>query len=78
MKTAKAWWYTPGHQANVMNGQGNAIWTYEKYAIDFVNEGGEWKIWHFHVYNDWDIPMEEDLVQNAIEKEKNVQEMPRG
>jgi hypothetical protein len=76
MKTAKAWWYTPGHQSNVRDGKGNAIWTYEKYGIDFVNEDGEWKIWHFHVYNDWDIPMGEDLVEYTVKKEKNAQEMP--
>lgn len=74
LKTAKAWWYTPGFQSNVMNGTGSAIWTYEKYGIDFVNEDGEWKIWHFHVYNDWEIPMGEDLVKYTIEKEKGGQQ----
>lgn len=68
LKTAKAWWYTPGFQSNVMNGSGSAIWSYEKYGIDFINEDGEWKIWHFHVYNDWEIPMGEDLVKYTAEK----------
>jgi len=75
LKTAKAYWYTPGFQANVMNGSGSAIWSYERYAIDFVNEDGAWKIWHFHVYNDWEIPMGEDLVAYTIEKEKSGQQM---
>lgn len=75
LKTAKAYWYTPGFQANVMNGDGSAIWSYERYAIDFVNEDGAWKIWHFHVYNDWEIPMGEDLVKYTVEKEKSGQQM---
>jgi hypothetical protein len=75
-KTAKAYWYTPGWQANMQNGQGNAIWSFEKYAIDFVKEDGVWKIWHFHVYNDWEIPMTSDLAQYAIEQSKKEQNMP--
>ena len=75
-KTAKGFWYTPGWQADIRDGKGNSIWTYEKYAIDFVKEDGKWKIWHFHVYNDWDVPMGEDLAQYAIEKAKNTGEMP--
>jgi hypothetical protein len=70
-KTAKAYWYTPGFQANIQNGQGNAIWSYEKYAIDFVKEDGAWKIWHFHVYNDWEIPMGKDLAQYVLEQKKS-------
>jgi hypothetical protein len=69
-KTAKAYWYTPGFQANIQNGQGNSIWSYEKYAIDFVKEDGAWKIWHFHVYNDWEIPMGKDLAQYVLEQKK--------
>jgi hypothetical protein len=72
-KTAKAYWYTPGFQANIMNGEGSSIWSYEKYAIDFVKEDGAWKIWHFHVYNDWEIPMGADLAKYAIEQSKNTQ-----
>jgi hypothetical protein len=70
-KTAKAYWYTPGFQANIQNGQGNSIWSYEKYAIDFVKEDGAWKIWHFHVYNDWEIPMGKDLAQYVLEQKKS-------
>jgi len=70
-KTAKAYWYTPGFQANIQNGQGNSIWSYEKYAIDFVKEDGAWKIWHFHVYNDWEIPMGKDLAQYVLEQKNS-------
>jgi len=69
-KTAKAFWYTIGWNANIRDGKGSADWSYEKYGIDFVKEDGEWKIWHFHVYNDWDLPMGKDLAQYAVEKSK--------
>ncbi len=75
-KTAKAFWYTIGWSADIRNGQGNSSWSMEKYGIDFVKEDGAWKIWHFHVYNDWDVPMGKDLAQYAIEQSKNPREMP--
>lgn len=48
-KTAKGVWYTPG--AIGMGGSVQGMW--ERYAIDFVNENGVWKIWHLHVYTDF-------------------------
>jgi len=75
-KTAKGFWYTPGFQSTIMNGQGNAIWSYEKYAIDFVREDGKWKIWHFRVNNDWEVPMGKDLAQFVLERARNNEQMP--
>lgn len=77
-KTAKAFWYTIGWQAQIQNGEGSAIWSMEKYAIDFIREDDAWKIWHFHVYNDWDVPMTKDLAQYAIEKSKNTDQKAGG
>lgn len=48
-QTAKGVWYTPG--AIGMGGSIQGMW--ERYAIDFVRENGEWKIWHLHVYTDF-------------------------
>ncbi|MBQ9031222.1 MAG: nuclear transport factor 2 family protein [Parasporobacterium sp.] len=49
-QTAKCFWYSPGLVAET--GQsGNTIW--EAYGVDFVKEGGEWKIWHLHMYTDF-------------------------
>lgn len=28
-----------------------AHWTWAKYAMDFIVEDGEWKLWHFHGYD---------------------------
>lgn len=53
-KTAKGIWYSPGlsMSATVTNGQvskrGGTFW--EKYAADFANEDGEWKIWHIAMF----------------------------
>jgi hypothetical protein len=66
-KTAKAWWYTIGWSSGNQGGKGTAEWSFERYGIDFVKEDTEWKIWHFHVYNDFDTPYEKNWVQNAID-----------
>jgi len=52
-KTAKGVWYTPG----IIGSYQNKTWLWERYGVDFVNEDGEWKIWHLHVYTDFGAPM---------------------
>jgi len=69
-KTAKGWWYTIGWDAEIKGDEGQSTWWNERYGIDFVKEDGEWKIWHFHVYSDWRVPMGEDLARYTIEQEK--------
>jgi hypothetical protein len=66
-KTAKAFWYTIGWTSSAQGDKGQAQWSFERYGIDFVKEDGDWKIWHFHVYNDFDTPYEKNWVQNAID-----------
>jgi hypothetical protein len=66
-KTAKGYWYTIGWTSGMHDGKGEAQWSFERYGIDFVKEDGDWKIWHFHVYNDFDTPYEKNWVQNAID-----------
>lgn len=66
-KTAKGYWYTIGWTSSVQGDKGGAQWSFERYGIDFVKEDGDWKIWHFHVYNDFDTPYEKNWVQNAID-----------
>lgn len=48
-QTAKGVWYTPG----AIGGAGGLTGLWERYGIDFVMENGEWKIWHLHVYTDF-------------------------
>ncbi len=52
-KTAKGVWYTNGGIGSGQSMQG--MW--ERYGIDFINENGEWKIWHLHVYTDLSFPL---------------------
>lgn len=57
-QTAQAMWYTPGFGTGTGPGAGpdaqaSGQWMYERYAIDFIKEDGEWKIWHFFVGTDF-------------------------
>ena len=53
-ETAQAMWYTPGYgTGGPGGGEPSGNWMYERYAIDFVKEDGEWKIWHFFVGTDF-------------------------
>ncbi|MDB9822228.1 nuclear transport factor 2 family protein [Deltaproteobacteria bacterium] len=55
-KTAKGLWYSPGITTGVQIIDGKVGvrggWFMEKYAVDFVKEDGEWKIWHIGMYYD--------------------------
>jgi len=58
-KTAKGCWIGTGFVANVRGGKPSSGWEWDKYGVDFVNEDGVWKFWHFHIYRlihglDWD------------------------
>jgi hypothetical protein len=59
-KSAKGIWYSPGPIFS-FTGQkdkdgnelaGGSVF-FEKYGVDFVKEGGEWKIWHIQMYYDY-------------------------
>ena len=56
-QTAKGVWYTPGIVGGFSGGEGNFMWMFEKYGVDFIMEDGEWKIWHMHVYTDVTWPV---------------------
>ena len=66
-KTAKGIWMSPGHVTQVRGGKLTACWMWEKYAVDFVKEDGKWKIWHFHVYTDFQTPYDKSWVENSLE-----------
>jgi hypothetical protein len=62
-QTAKGVWYTPGAIAQCgRSGQwltGNWLW--ERYAVDFIKENGQWRFWHILVLTDFGSPMGKDL-----------------
>jgi hypothetical protein len=66
-KTAKGIWMSPGHVTQLMGDKLTACWMWEKYAVDFVKEDGKWKIWHFHVYTDFQTPYEKSWLETSLE-----------
>jgi hypothetical protein len=56
-QTAKGIWYTVGVVGGYNGTKQNASWMFEKYGVDFVNENGQWKIWHMHIYTDFGAPL---------------------
>ena len=75
-KTAKGLWYSPGMSAGVGDdGKPHANWTWEKYAVDFVKEDGQWKIWHLHIDCDFAIPFGKDFAEHDWPR---VQSEPQG
>ena len=49
--TAKGYWYTPGMLKQTDFANADSMW--ENYGCDFIKEDGEWKIWHLHMYTDF-------------------------
>tara|TARA_Y100000782_G_C10184908_1_gene265890 strand:+ start:4620 stop:5438 length:819 start_codon:yes stop_codon:yes gene_type:complete len=61
-ETAKGVWYTPGALAMTDNaGNFNGLWLWERYAVDFIKENGEWKFWHILVLTDFMTGMGQNL-----------------
>jgi len=52
-QTAKGLFYSPGQVTQTPLGQPTAGWMWERYAIDFIKEEGQWRIWHFNVFTDF-------------------------
>lgn len=52
-KTAQGMWYSLGQVTNAgPDGKASGQWMHERYAVDFIKEGEDWKIWHFFVGTD--------------------------
>ena len=47
LMTAQGVWISPGAES-APNTEDE--WCWVKYGVDFINEDGRWKIWHFHMY----------------------------
>jgi hypothetical protein len=68
-KTAKATWRSPGHETRPRDGKLTALWCWGTYAIDFVKEDGEWKIWHFRWFRLFITPFYTSWVDRPRDKE---------
>ena len=53
-QTAKGLWISPGHETQM----GKAIWAWFKYGVDFIKEDGQWKIWHYQVFQTFICPFD--------------------
>ncbi|MBP2655536.1 MAG: nuclear transport factor 2 family protein [Firmicutes bacterium] len=65
-KTAKAVWVSPGHITGgpfTPDKSIKAYWAWMRYGCDFINEDGEWKIWHLHVYGMFMCPFEKSWAE---------------
>ncbi|MGD9209481.1 MAG: nuclear transport factor 2 family protein [Desulfobacteraceae bacterium] len=65
LKTAKAVFVSPGHITGDMfsaKKEFKAHWAWMRYGLDFINEDGEWKIWHLHVYGQFMVPVGQSWV----------------
>jgi hypothetical protein len=62
-RTAKGMWYAIGQVTQTPGGQQTPMYMWERYAVDFLNEDGHWKIWHFFVHTDWSAAPGESWVR---------------
>lgn len=66
-ETAKAVWISPGLVTAPAGGRLQGFWHWDRYAIDFIREGGAWKIWHFWVGKEFSTPYERSWVDDFFE-----------
>ena len=67
-KTAKGTWESPGFVTAIGDGKVNAMWMWERFAVDFIKENGKWKIWHFCAMIQMATPYEKSWAESAMEK----------
>jgi hypothetical protein len=63
-QTAKAIWISPGYIAAPVGNKLQALWHWDRYAIDFAREADGWKIWHLWVGKDFSTPYEHSWVDD--------------
>lgn len=50
LQTCRGAWICPGIETTAENGQAKGYWNWYKFGADFIQEDGQWKIWHMHLY----------------------------
>lgn len=72
-KTAKAVFYSPGHETQIDKvGKRRAYWTWGSYSADFIKENGQWKIWHLK----WWRTFRTDYYKSWVEDWPNIMTGP--
>ncbi|MDR1573853.1 MAG: nuclear transport factor 2 family protein [Clostridiales Family XIII bacterium] len=71
LQTAKGMWYAPTVAAECHAGAerptAHCVWL--KFAVDFVRENGEWKIWHYHILPAFNTAWDKSWVESSMEME---------
>jgi hypothetical protein len=64
-KTAKAMWVSSGMQAQIdKEGKSQCKIEWDRYAVDFMKEEGQWKIWHMQIFRIYDINRDQKWSDN--------------
>ncbi len=74
-ETAQGMWHSPGQITFSEPGgdglpEGHCMWMYERYAVDFIKENGEWKIWHLLIGTDTAMPVGGCITDEIIDLER--------
>jgi len=69
-ETAKGAWISPGFTTMPTVEKLQAYWHWDRYGVDFIREGGKWKIWHFFVGREFTTPYEKSWVDSALDNEE--------
>lgn len=64
-QTAKGIWMSIGDITQPMGGKIRPQWAQDMYAIDFIKEDGEWKIWHLTTCVDFYTTFDTSWLDNA-------------
>ena len=70
-KTALGVWDSFG--PNIQSSAQGTGWLWVKYGVDFVQEDGEWKIWHLQVFPVFNAPYGTSITDNALEQAARAQ-----
>lgn len=64
-KTAKGFWQSVGQTITLSRGAPSTALVYEDFAVDFIKEEGQWRVWHMQMFTDlnYDLnkPLDEQL-----------------
>lgn len=55
-ETAKGFWYAAGMYDELTPSGPCSFWTWGFYAVDFIHEDGQWRIWHLQYLEDVNSP----------------------
>ncbi len=70
-KTAKGFWHVMGMYDEMSSAGPLSYWTCGMFAVDFIKEDENWKIWHLEYLEDIDHPCGENWTEQAKERARN-------